>query len=171
MRVLVPLVLALGLAAPAAAQTLPRQPQKPVDLNSYLGRWYEQGRYEQRFQKGCEGVTADYSLNNDGTIKVLNTCHEGAPNGPVRTAEAKAAVTDKTTNAKLKVTFFWPFSGDYWVLDHADDYSWAIVGEDSGDYLWLLTRARTVSPARYADLTARAARFGYDTSRIRRTQQ
>jgi hypothetical protein len=72
---------------------------------------------------------------------VLNTCHKGGPTGPVKVIEGKAKIADAATKAKLKVSFFGPFFvGDYWVLDHADDYSWSIVGEGSGRYLWLLTR-------------------------------
>lgn len=169
---------ALGLAftlvcagGSAMAQPLPREPVKSVDLQRYLGTWYEQGRYEQSFQRGCEAVTAQYSLSPDGSIRVLNSCRQDGVNGTLRTAEAKARVVDGSRNAKLKVTFFWPFEGDYWVLDHAPDYSWSIVGEGSGQYLWLLTRARTLSPARYKALAQRAARFGYDLAPLRRTKQ
>lgn len=164
-------ILAIFAASPARTQSIAREPQKSVDLKLYLGRWYEQGRYEQRFQRDCEGVTADYSLKQDGSVRVLNTCHDGAAKGPARTAEATATVVDTETNAKLKVMFFWPFSGDYWVLDHGNDYSWAIVGETSGDYLWLLTRAKTLSDKQYSEMVARAVRFGYVASKIRRTAQ
>ena len=161
--------LSLSGVAPVLAQS--REPVRPVDLNRYLGRWYEQGRYEQSFQRGCEGVTADYSLRSDGKIRVLNTCRQGAANGPAKTAEATASVVEGSGGSKLKVTFFWPFEGDYWVLDHAPDYSWSIVGEGSGAYLWLLTRSRTISEERYRQLATRAASFGYDISRLRRTAQ
>lgn len=166
--------LVLGLAClggGAMAQTLPREPVRTVDLQRYLGKWYEQGRFEQSFQRGCEGVTAEYSQLPDGRIGVLNSCRQDSVNGPLRSASAKAKVVEGSGNAKLKVTFFWPFEGDYWVLDHAPDYSWSIVGDGSGQYLWILTRARKVSPARYEALTQRAARFGFDVSQLRRTQQ
>jgi apolipoprotein D and lipocalin family protein len=161
----------LGGAGAAMAQPLPREPQKTVDLSRYAGKWYEQGRFDQSFQRGCEGVTAEYSRLPDGRIKVLNTCRQDRVDGPARSAEAKARVVEGTGNAKLRVSFFWPFEGDYWVLDRAPDYSWAIVGEGSGQYLWLLTRARQISPAQYSALVRRAARFGYDTTPLRRTRQ
>ncbi len=123
-----------------------------------------------RFEKGCDGVTADYSKRPDGLIRVVNTCHEGGPTGPVKVSEGKAEVADAATLAKLKVSFFGPFFlGDYWVLDHADDYSWSIVGEGSGRYLWLLTR-EPPTPAVLADLTARAKAMGYDTTMLRVTK-
>lgn len=171
-RALFAVVFQLALAGGGAlAQPLAREPVRTVDLNRYLGKWYEQGRFEQSFQRGCEAVTAEYSLLSDGRIRVLNSCRQDGVDGALRTAEATARVVEGSGNAKLKVTFFWPFEGDYWVLDHAPDYSWSIVGEGSGQYLWLLTRARSLSPARYQALTRRAARFGYDTSQLRRTAQ
>ena len=163
------LALSLSGIAPGLAQS--REPARAVDLNRYLGRWYEQGRYEQWFQRDCEGVTADYALQGDGKIRVVNACRQGAVNGPVKTAEATARVVEGSGGAKLKVSFFWLVEGDYWVLDHAPDYSWSIVGDGSGKYLWLLTRARTITDERYRQLTARAASFGYDIARVRRTAQ
>ena len=146
------------------------QPAKSVDLPRYLGRWYEFGRYEAGFQKGCEAVTADYSLRDDGTIGVLNSCRKGSIDGKLSTAKGKAKIADTTTNAKLKVSFFGPFYGDYWVLDRADDYSWAIVGEPSGRYLWVLTREAKPDAATQALLEARVRELGYDWSLVRMTK-
>ena len=140
-----------------------------MDLQRYLGRWYEIARYEQSFQKGCEGVTADYALRQDGTISVVNRCRK--PDGSASEARGRAKVVDKQTNAKLKVSFFGPFYGDYWVLDHADDYSWAIVGEPSGRYLWILSRQPTPGEAEVRRLIDRAEGLGYDTSMLLRTTQ
>lgn len=145
------------------------QPAKPVVLNSYLGRWYEVARYEQGFQKDCDGVTADYALRDDGKLSVINTCRK--PDGQIKRAEGKAKVVDTATGAKLKVSFFGPFYGDYWVLDHADDYSWSIVGEGSGRYLWLLSREANPGQAKIDMLIARAKALGYDTSMLRMTRQ
>lgn len=108
------------------------EPAKSVELDRYLGRWYEQFRYEASFQKDMDAVTANYSLNDDGSIKVVNKGRRGGVTGELKESVGKAKVVDTATNAKLKVSFFGPFYGDYWVLDHADDYSWSIVGEPSG---------------------------------------
>lgn len=167
---------ALGLAAcstlvsrhPVGNRAVP-QPHKSVDLQKYLGRWYEIARYEQGFQKGCEGVTADYSLRADGTIDVLNRCRK--PDGKSSEARGRAKVADADTKAKLKVSFFGPFYGDYWVLDHAEDYSWSIVGEPSGRYLWILDREATPADAEVGKLIDRARELGYDTSMLLRTRQ
>jgi apolipoprotein D and lipocalin family protein len=153
---------------PVGNRSVP-QPAKSVDLQRYLGRWYEIARYEQWFQKGCEAVTADYSLRLDGSIDVVNRCRK--PDGTAGKARGRAKVVDKATYAKLKVSFFGPFYGDYWVLDHADDYSWSIVGEPSGRYLWILAREPTPPEAKVTDLIRRVQSMGYDTSRLLRTKQ
>jgi apolipoprotein D and lipocalin family protein len=145
-------------------------PAKPVDLQRYLGRWYEIARYEQGFQRDCDGVTATYGLLPDGKISILNRCRK--PDGRLTEATGKAKVVDPATNARLKVSFFGPFYfGDYWVLDHADDYSWSIVGDPSGRYLWLLHRQPNPSEGEVQALFRRAAALGYDTTMLRRTKQ
>jgi len=169
-------IAVIGLAAcstllnrhPVGNPSVP-EPAKSVDLQRYLGRWYEIARYEQGFQKGCEGVTADYSLRADGTIDVVNRCRK--PGGKLSEARGRAKVVDTATNAKLKVSFFGPFFGDYWVLDHADDYSWAIVGEPSGRYLWILNRQATPPEPEVQRLIERVRALGYDTSMLLRTKQ
>ena len=153
---------------PVGNQSVP-EPAKAVDLERYVGRWYEIARYEQGFQKGCEGVTADYSLRSDGSIDVVNRCRKAG--GKLSIARGRAKIVDPTTNAKLKVSFFGPFYGDYWILDHADDYSWAIVGEGSGRYLWILARRPSPSETIIANLIGRTQAMGYDTSMLRRTVQ
>ena len=177
-----PLVLLAGAAlALGACATLQRgpvgnaavpQPAKPVDLNRYLGRWYELARYEAGFQKDCEAVTADYSLRDDGLIGVLNGCRQGAVDGPVKQAEARAKIVEGSDNTKLKVSFFGPFYvGDYWVLDRADDYSWSIVGEPSGRYLWLLSRTALPSVEIRETIMNRVRELGYDVSLVRAVEQ
>ena len=145
------------------------QPAKSVEIGRYLGRWYEIARYEQAFQKDCDGVTADYALRADGKISVLNSCRK--PDGRLKQANGKAKIVDTATGAKLKVSFFGPFYGDYWVLDRADDYSWSIVGEPSGRYLWILSREAQLGQARRDELIARVKALGYDTSVLRITKQ
>lgn len=159
---------AIGSRHPVGNRSVP-QPSKPVELQKYLGRWYEIARYEQSFQKGCEGVSADYSLRPDGGIDVVNRCRK--PDGKTSEARGRAKVVDPKTGAKLKVSFFGPFYGDYWVLDHADDYSWSIVGEPSGRYLWILDRDATPPEAKVRELIERALSLGYDTSMLLRTRQ
>lgn len=165
------MALALGACAagPSGNRAVP-QPAKAVDLKAYYGRWYEFARYENSFERGCEGVTADYAPMPGGLIAVINTCYEGAPGGPARVANGKARPVGDPLGAKLKVSFFGPFFlGDYWVLDRADDYSWSIVGEGSGRYLWVLTREPVPTPERRAALVERLKALGYDTAMVRYT--
>ena len=147
-------------------------PAKEVELERYLGRWYELARYDNRFERGCEGVTAEYRQRDDGYIGVRNTCRQGGLDGPARESEGRAKVVAHSGGAKLKVSFWGPFFiGDYWVLDHADDYSWSIVGEPSGRFLWILTRDARPSAALADMLYERAGSLGYETSLLRRTVQ
>lgn len=145
------------------------QPAKSVELSRYLGRWYELARYEQGFQKDCDGVTADYAMRPDGNVSVLNSCRK--PDGKAKQANGKAKIVDTASGAKLKVSFFGPFYGDYWVLDRAEDYSWSIVGEPSGRYLWILSREANPGQAKLDALIARVKALGYDTSMLRITKQ
>ncbi|MBY0408430.1 MAG: lipocalin family protein [Rickettsiales bacterium] len=140
------------------------QPSKPVDLKEYVGRWYEVARYENGFEKGCEGVTADYTARDDGLIGIVNTCRKDAVDGVASTADGKAKIVEGSDNSKLKVSFFGPFYvGYYWVLDRADDYSWSIVGEPSGRYLWILSRTPTLTNKQMSLLTDKVKAMGYDT--------
>jgi apolipoprotein D and lipocalin family protein len=137
-----------------------------VDLDRYLGRWYEFARLPNWFERDCHGVTAEYARKPNGEIAVVNTCRKGAPDGPVDRVEGKAQVVDAASNAKLRVAFFWEFWAPYWVLELDPDYRWAIVGEPSGRYFWILTRDAVPSEALRADLLARAARLGYDVTKL-----
>ena len=150
---------ALYSAGPVGNINVP-EPVKSVVVDRYLGRWYEIARYDNGFEKDCEGVTADYSLNDDNTIKVVNTCHKFAPDGEASTGDGEAYIVDGSDNAKLRVSFFGPFYGDYWVLNHADDYSWSIVGEPSGRYLWILSRTATITATQRNAIGGSSIRHG-----------
>jgi apolipoprotein D and lipocalin family protein len=136
-----------------------------VDLSRYLGKWYEVARYPNRFQRGCVSSTAEYSLRPDGDIRVVNTCRDEA-DGRLRISEGKAWIVDSSTNAKLKVRFFWPFSGDYWIIDLDPDYRHAVVGDPDHKYLWILAREPALSAEVYAAICERARAQGFDPSRL-----
>ena len=142
-----------------------------LDLARYLGKWYEIARFPNRFERGCQGVTAEYSQRADGTIKVLNTCREGAPDGPARSAEGSAKVV---APGKLTVGFVsWlPFAkGDYWVLYVDAGYSFAVVGEPSGKTGWVLSRGPALAPAKWDKALSVLASMGYDTTKLERVAQ
>ena len=142
-----------------------------VDLLRYVGTWYEIASFPQSFQRGCTATTATYTLRPDGVIDVLNRCRLGSIDGKEKTALGRARVADRTTNAKLEVSFFRPFWGDYWIIDLADDYSYAVVGHPGRDYLWILSRTPTMTEPVYQTIVARLQGQGYETSRLVRTPQ
>lgn len=147
-------------------ETVPR-----VDLQRYTGTWFEIASFPQRFQKGCTRTQATYALKTDGEIAVRNRCNRDALDGPESSVEGRARVVDTATNAKLEVSFFWPFWGDYWVIDLASDYSFAVVGHPSRDYLWILSRTPALAPEVYDGILARLRAQGYDLARLQRTEQ
>jgi apolipoprotein D and lipocalin family protein len=142
-----------------------------VDLDRYLGTWFEIARFDHEFERDCTGVTATYSLNADRTIKVVNRCRRGSLSGPIDDAEGTARVVDTTTNAKLGVTFFWPFEGDYWIIELDSQYAWAVVGEPSGRYLWILSRSPEISDTLRSELLTKIKAQGYDTVPLTWTSQ
>ncbi len=142
-----------------------------VELSRYVGSWYEIASFPQSFQRGCTGTTATYALRTDGDVDVLNRCRKGSLDGKEKSALGRAHVIDRATNAKLEVTFFRPFWGDYWIIDLADDYSHAVVGHPGRDYLWILARTPTMPDATYRSIVTRLRAQGYETSRLVRTLQ
>ncbi|SNR60045.1 MULTISPECIES: lipocalin family protein [Hymenobacter] len=167
--------VATGVAAYSYAR---RKLQAPlatvahVDLHKYAGLWYEVARLPTRYEKGCQHVTAHYKLQPDGKVKVLNTCHKNGLEGPVETATGTARVVDPVTNAKLKVSFFWPFEGDYWILelDHAD-YRYALVGEPSRKSLWILSRTPHLERSIRDRLVAYGRGLGFPVEKLVYTPQ
>jgi len=162
------LVVSLG-SAWAGEETPPVQTVPAVELERYLGRWYEIARFPMFFQRNCVGdVTADYSLREDGRIRVLNRCRSDKG---MDEAEGTARVVEGSGGAKLRVSFFWPFSGDYWVIGLSPDYRWAVVGDPERKYLWILSRTPAM-PLDVLEKARQAAREqGYDLSGLRYTEQ
>ena len=142
-----------------------------VDLERYLGTWYEIASYPQRYQEGCTGTTATYTLRADGEIDVVNKCRKDSLDGPEDIAEGRARVVDPDTNAKLEVSFFWPFWGDYWIIDLGPDYEYAVVGHPSHDYLWILSRTPTLDDGTYDAILGRLEEKGYPLDRLEKTLQ
>jgi apolipoprotein D and lipocalin family protein len=143
-----------------------------VDLDLYLGKWYEIASFPQWFQRGCVASTATYSRRPDGRIGVLNECRDGSFDGELRRSEGVAWVADQSKSlAKLKVQFFWPFRGDYWIIDLDPEYRYAAVGHPSRNYLWILARTPALDPILYRELSDRLEAQGYDLTRLRRTPQ
>lgn len=154
----------------------PVQTASSVDLNQYLGEWYEIATIPQSFQKKCvKNVKAQYSLTTNGLIKVVNSCE--TQSGAVKVANARARVVDKKTNAKLRVTFVkifnWVFSlgGNYWILDVAPDYSYAVVGDPTTEYGWILSRTPDLGEESMNKAKKVLLANGYDICKFRKTIQ
>ncbi|PIS30086.1 MAG: hypothetical protein COT43_02495 [Candidatus Marinimicrobia bacterium CG08_land_8_20_14_0_20_45_22] len=142
-----------------------------VNLQRYLGKWYEIATIPQRFQKGCVCVVAEYTPKADGTIMVDNSCHKKTPDGKFSRVVGKAKVVPGANNAKLRVSFFRPFWGDYWIVELDPDYQWAVVSNSKGSTCWILSRTRQMDDALYADLVERCRTKGIDVSRLLKTLQ
>lgn len=163
------LLSALMLLAACASQPVNRAAVNPlpvasVDIERYLGMWHEAARLPNRFERDCVGATAEYRMRPDGLISVRNVCTRA--DGSTRDAMGRARRVGVGEEGKLKVSFFGPFWGDYWVLERAEDYSWSIVGEPSGRYLWVLTRAERTTPEERATFEARLRALGYYVSAL-----
>lgn len=158
------IIFVVTLTAACAAQPVYRTSTAPlpvaqIDLARYLGRWHETARLPNSFERGCVSATAEYAQRPNGEISVVNTCRKA--DGGTSVARGRARTTGAPGEGKLEVSFFGPFWAKYWVLDRADDYSWAIVGEPSGRYLWVLTRADTIGAPERALLETRVQGLGY----------
>jgi len=140
-----------------------------VDLQRYAGTWYEIARYPNRFQKDCFATSVSYAIRDDGTVEVVNRCRSGSVNGEERSIRGKAWSVDPVTQAKLKVQFFWPFRGDYWIIQLDNDYRYAVVGHPRRTYLWILSRTPVMDEQTYAAILARLQEQGYDTEKLLRT--
>jgi apolipoprotein D and lipocalin family protein len=167
---IIQLVLMISMTS-CEAQTQPLETVGSVDLEKYAGTWYEIASFPQRFQKGCECTTATYTLSDKGHVVVENRCRKGGEGGKISYIKGKAFVEPNTGNAKLKVQFFWPFRGKYWIIDLAPDYSYAVVGHPNRQYLWILSRAPQMDSAVYDQILQKLKATGFDINAIRRTVQ
>lgn len=152
---------ALSCASYPPLDVVPR-----VEIDRYVGTWYEIASIPVSQQEGCSCTTAEYSVIEEGVLRVVNTCKK---EGETDQAEAKAFVVPNSNNAKLKVQFFWPFRGDYWVLELDDDYRWAVVGVPSRKYVWVLSRSPFMDEDTLKLLLERIAAKGFDAAKIQKT--
>lgn len=163
-------MVSLGSASAESTTRLPLRTVDSVDLSRYGGTWYEIARYPNRFQRACQSDTkAEYTLRKEGKVQVVNSCRQ--KDGKIKTARGTAKVPDKTTNAKLRVTFFWPFYGDYWVIGLDPNYRYAIVGEPNRKYLWILSRTPEMDASIYEEILGQVRAAGYDPEKLIKTRQ
>jgi apolipoprotein D and lipocalin family protein len=161
-------LLSLGfiivLFTACSSKNPPLQTVEKVDLQKYLGTWYEIARYEHFFEKDCKNVSANYSMMDEETIKVINRCTKIQTNEK-KEAMGRAYAVD-SSNSKLKVSFFRPFYGDYWVLILDENYEYVLVGTPSREYLWILARNKTISDEVKNSILEKLPSLGFDASKF-----
>lgn len=162
------IILALIFLIPSVVLSQTLTTVDTVDLNRYMGLWYEIASFPAPFQKGCRCSTAEYSPGTDNkTVHIMNRCIRFKNNrSKMIHAKARAFAVKGSGNSKLKVQFIWPFRGDYYIIGLAQDYSWAIVGEPKRKYLWILSRDSFMPAHTYNEIIAVIRSKGYDTGRI-----
>jgi apolipoprotein D and lipocalin family protein len=164
------MLITLLLAGCASRPPLPTVPR--VDLKRYEGQWFEIAKYPNWFQRGCVADTsAEYSAQPDGSIRIVNRCRQ--KNGSIREARGQATVVPGSHNAKLRIRFAGsPIAGDYWIIGLDEkNYSWALVGHPSRQFLWILSRNPRLHSQTYSDIVALAGKLGYKSARIEKTTQ
>jgi len=141
------------------------------DLDRYLGTWYEIARYPHSFEKNLQGVTATYSIRKDGKIKVLNQGYKGGLDGPKDEAVGKAKPNRNGKPGQLRVSFFWIFYGDYFVMELGKGYQWALVGSKSDNFLWILSRTPKLDEELYQSILDKAINRGYNLTDLQKVDQ
>jgi len=154
-------------AALAGARAGAPKPVRPVSSDLYSGRWYEIARTPNTMQKDCQGATSDFQRFAAGVFTVVETCHHGSPSGAAKTIRARAKVVPSSDNTRFRMAFFGGLvHQEYWILDHADDNSWAVMATPGGNYVWLLSRRPSLPPNVQAAALARVGALGYAPSRL-----
>jgi apolipoprotein D and lipocalin family protein len=142
-----------------------------VDLNRYKGLWYEIARLPNYFERKLKCTSATYNLREDGKITVINQGNYITEPQKSTSSKGVAWVPDKNSPAKLKVQFFWPFSGDYWIMYLDKEYRYVLVGDPDLKYLWILSREKNMDEATYTMLLKKATDNGYNVKPIIRVEQ
>jgi len=164
------LLIATSFLTAAFAQKVPTV-VSTVDLNRYMGKWYEIARLPNYFERKLKCTSATYSKRDDGKITVLNEGNYISDPAKTTSSKGVAWIPDKKSAAKLKVQFFWPFSGDYWIMYLDEDYRYVLVGDPDNKYLWILCREKKMDETTYNMLLQKAIDNGYDVKPIIRVEQ
>ena len=156
----------VGLCAATMGQSVDNSTITAFDLDRYLGKWYEIARYDHVFERDLVATTAEYSLRKDGKINVLNSGHLNTVDGPYLESIGKAKPNKNEMPGQLRVSFFGPFYGDYYILDLAPDYSYSVVGSSSPKYLWILSRTPQLPADVKFKILNNLQQRGYDTTKL-----
>jgi apolipoprotein D and lipocalin family protein len=136
-----------------------------VDIARYMGVWHEISRLEHRFQKECIGSNAEYHLRSDGEVDVINRCID-ATTGKPKEARGRAWSINPVNNSRLKVSFFWPFRGDYWIIELGEKYEYSVVGSPDRKYLWILAREPEMNASVYSGIIERLRSQGFPVDNL-----
>lgn len=154
-------VILMNVFACRTTMSVDNSPVTKVDMNKFLGRWYELARFDHRFERNMDNCTATYTQEHDGSIKITN---RGKKDGKWNISVGKAKHTDAP--GILRVSFFRPFYSDYRILMLATDYSYALIGGSDEDYLWILSRTPQLEYHKLCKIISEAQRRGYDTENL-----
>jgi apolipoprotein D and lipocalin family protein len=166
------LVILNGCATTAEREGISMEVVKNVDVNKYAGVWYEIARLPNSFEKDLVGVTATYTLRDDGKIDVLNQGYVKTLDGRLKKTKAIAKIPDPGEPGKLKVYFFLFFGSDYFIMElDQDNYKYALVGSSSINFLWILSRTPQMDPEIYTMLVAKARQRGYPVDKLIKVPQ
>lgn len=166
MKTIVLATLLFGCCTATAVGQINKSTINSFDINRYLGKWYEIARYDHAFERNLVGTTAEYTLRDDGKIKVVNSGHIGTLDGPYKESIGKAKARKNGKPGQLEVSFFGPFYGDYNIMELAPDYSYSVVGSNSPRYLWILSRTPQLDPEAKSNILNNLKQRGYDTSKL-----
>ena len=164
-------ILLVSCCTKTNSQMIDKTTVKELDLNRYLGTWHEIARFPHSFEKNLVGVTATYSLRDDGKIEVLNQGFKNTLNGELSKAEGNAKIPDPQKPANLKVSFFWIFYADYFVLELDKNYEYAMIGSSSDKYFWILCRTPQMDSSTYEMLLEKARKRGYNLATLEKVTQ
>ena len=164
-------VLFVLSCAKTNSQMIDKTTVKELDLDRYLGTWYEIARFPHSLEKNLVGVTATYRLRDDGKIQILNQGYKNSLEGELSKEVGKAKIPNKLEPGKLKVSFFWIFYADYFVLELDKNYEYAMIGSSSDKYFWILCRTPQMDSSTYEMLLEKARKRGYNLATLEKVTQ
>jgi apolipoprotein D and lipocalin family protein len=159
----------LLLSLPSIGYSSPPQPLQNVELKRYVGQWYDIAHYPNKYQDGCQDSTIRFSFREDGDIDVLNSCRD-KQKGVLHHADGHGWVTDAPNNARLKVSYFWPFRKEYMIIDQGKDYDYSVICTPDRKNLWIIARTPNMSKEVYDKILLNLEKHEFNTDNIIKTE-
>ena len=178
MRVIRPIIILTLLSILLNKSAIATDTVESVDINKYMGQWYEIASIPMRFQKDCVGTNAIYKLLDNGEVEISNSCRKLTLDGELDFRKGRGRVVDTESNSKLEISFVGPFIGDtwffwadYWILELGENYEYAVIGTPSKKFLWILSREKTLDQELYNDILERRQADGFNVEQLKKTLQ